>query len=58
MVLKTLWDPVVSSKHKERLIEILNKGTEDEDELREAVGILKDSGSMESADQKAKHMVE
>ena len=41
MVLKTYWDPVVSKAAKDRLITLLDKGTEDESELREAVGILK-----------------
>ena len=49
MVLRTLNDENFSAAKKERLLQILNMKTEDEQLLREAVDILQESGSIDSA---------
>lgn len=48
----------ISNKEKERLLEILDMGTEDETILREAINILHKSGSVEYAEERARVMLE
>lgn len=47
----------ISEDDKKRLLEILDMKTEDETLLREAIDILKRSGSIEYAEERAKTML-
>ena len=54
MVINSLNGDKITPQQKSRLMEILDMGTEDEKIIREAISILKDSGSIEYASQIAK----
>ena len=48
----------ISDEQKARLLEILDMKTEDETLIREAIDIMKESGAIEYAEQRAKTMLE
>ena len=57
MVINALNGDRITGKQKSRLQDILNMGTDDENIIREAISILKDSGSIEYASQMAKEII-
>ena len=57
MVINTIYGDKLSQEKKDRLIEILNMNTEDEALIREACGYLKESGSVDYAQQYARQLV-
>lgn len=59
MVLKA-YDPendLISREEKDRLVEILDMKTNDDDLILEAISILKKSGSLDYAEKKAKQLL-
>ena len=57
MVIHSYYGDVLSQEKKDRLVEILNMQTEDENLIREACGLLKESGSIDYAQNFAREMV-
>ena len=59
MVSKAYWDTSgkITDGEKERLVEILDMKTTDDELLREAISILRRSGSISYAEQQAKAML-
>ena len=57
MVINSYYGDVLSQEKKDRLIEILNMNTEDEKLIREACAILKESGSIEYAQNFSRQMI-
>ena len=58
MVLNSFWSDKLSTKKKQRLVEILDMKTLEPTLLQEAIDILHESGSIEYAEKKAKSLLE
>ena len=57
MVINSYYGDVLTQEKKDRLIEILNMNTEDEKLIREACALLKESGSIEYAQNFSRQMI-
>lgn len=53
MVINSVYGNIISEEQKKRLVEILNMGTEDEGVIKEAISIMKQSGSIKYAHEMA-----
>lgn len=57
MVINSFYGDVLSQEKKDRLVEILNMKTEDEELIREACALLEESGSIEYAQNFSRQMI-
>ena len=53
MVINSIEGNIITDRQKQRLVEILNMNTEDEGVIKEAISILKESGSIKYAHEMA-----